>query len=683
MSRMKPLGFAAALALGLCATAAPKPPTTGVPFNGKTTYAVVKDGKALDLGAFTLSAWVKLRQTKTPQVFVTRGEAGQLFTLYLYKGGVRMLVEFGPGAYTHATVPIPPADTWVHFAGTYDGKAIKNYVNGTLKATKAIAGRIPKSEAPLYIGALVPGERVLDGWIDDVRVWKRSLAGAEVAAVAEGKPVADGLLGCWARDSLAGERWGNAAGTALAATYKANPKVKPRLRPTGRRPDFTAPPQLLNTKADGYRGIWYSNQRQNDEYVYKYSGGLGTYCGKHYPFAIYAKAVNKTFFCYGGTDKARRTLLHMVSCYDHATGTVPRPTILLDKKTTDAHDNPVISMDDKGYIWIFSSSHGTGRPSYICVSKKPYDVSEFDWVLTTNFSYTQPWHIPGQGFLFLHTLYGGGRRLHQMSSPDGRTWTKPQLLAAIASGHYQVSGRHRNKVGTAFNFHPAGKGLNWRANVYYMETDDFGKTWRAAHGQKLDLPLTKIENPALVYESLSKKRNCYMKGVAFDSNGHPVILFLTSGGWQSGPVNDPRTWTTARWTGSRWDIRPAVKSDNNYDTGSLTIERDDLWRIIGPTQTGPQPYNTGGEVAMWTSSDQGKTWKMVRQLTRDSKYNHTYCRSTVNAHPGFYAFWADGHGRKPSESRLYFCDKTGDHVWMLPPEMAGDTARPTPVGGHQ
>ncbi|MHC4641705.1 MAG: BNR-4 repeat-containing protein, partial [Planctomycetota bacterium] len=127
----------------------------------------------------------------------------------------------------------------------------------------------------------------------------------------------------------------------------------------------------INAKDDGYRGIWYMNQPSGDEYVYKYSGGLGTYCAKHKPFAVYCDKVNKTFFCYGGTTKdSNRKLLHMVSYYDHKTGKVPRPTILLDKRTGDAHDNPVISVDDKGHIWIFSTSHGTSRPSYIHKSKR-------------------------------------------------------------------------------------------------------------------------------------------------------------------------------------------------------------------------------------------------------------------------------------------------------------------------
>src|SRR5210317_688702 len=140
----------------------------------------------------------------------------------------------------------------------------------------------------------------------------------------------------------------------------------------------------INTKDEGYRGIWYMNQPSGDEYVYKYSGGLGTYCAKHKPFAVYCPKVNKTFFCYGGTTRdSDNKLIHMVSYYDHTTSMVPRPTILLDKKTDDAHDNPVISVDGRGYIWIFSTSHGTSRPSFVHRSVRPYDVSMFALVRAT------------------------------------------------------------------------------------------------------------------------------------------------------------------------------------------------------------------------------------------------------------------------------------------------------------
>ncbi len=462
---------------------------------------------------------------------------------------------------------------------------------------------------------------------------------------------------------------------------------------TGTTPPAKAgEPVALNIKADGYRGIWYMNQPSNDEYVYKYSGGLGTYCAKHKPFAVYCSQVHKTFFCYGGTKKnTARQLLHMVSYFDHATRTVPRPTILLDKKTNDAHDNPVISVDGEGHLWIFSTSHGTARPSYIHRSIRPYDIDQFEMVPATrlsgpqqepitNFSYLQAWHEPRRGFVSFFTRYGdpAKRTICFMSSPDGVRWSRWQRLATIDEGHYQVSGMGASKSGSMFNYHPAGKGLNWRTNLYYLETTDNGATWQTADGQQLLLPLTEVRNDALVFDYQAAGLNVYLKDIRFDENDHPVLLYITSKGYQSGPKNDPRTWTVARWDGSRWLMSPVTTSDNNYDMGELWMFAADDWRIIGPTESGPQPFNPGGEIAMWTSRNRGETWSKTRQLTKNSVRNHTYVRRVLNANPDFIAFWADGHGRQPSESRLYFCDRRGN-VFQLPWAMTSERAAPIAV----
>src|SRR5687768_18604893 len=86
--------------------------------------------------------------------------------------------------------------------------------------------------------------------------------------------------------------------------------------------------QDATRRADGYRGVWYMNQPQKDEYRYKYSGGLGTYPQQHVPIAVYSPQANKTFFTFGGRDDATgKRLLNMVSFYDHATGTVPQPVV--------------------------------------------------------------------------------------------------------------------------------------------------------------------------------------------------------------------------------------------------------------------------------------------------------------------------------------------------------------------
>jgi hypothetical protein len=431
---------------------------------------------------------------------------------------------------------------------------------------------------------------------------------------------------------------------------------------------------------DGYRGIWYYNQPSKDQYVYKYSGGFATYPQQMSPMAIYSAKAAKTFFVYGGTVTGKQELLNMVSYFDHKTGKFPRPVILANKHTGDAHDNAVLSIDDAGFLWVFSNAHGTAREAYIWRGDKPYSIDGFTRMRTTNFSYGHPRYIPGQGFLFLQTLYQAGKRnLFWTTSADGKEWTDPAPLARMDMGHYQIVAQRGNRVASVFNYHPTPLGLNARTNLYYIETSDMGKSWKTVDGAALATPLTDIQSPALVHDYGKEKRLVYLKTVDFDAAGNPVILFLTSAGFESGPKNGPRQWKTARWTGKTWEIRDFTTSDHNYDFGSLYIEADGTWRIIAPTAPGPQPYTTGGDMVMWTSRDQGRKWTAVKQLTHARQFNHTYARKPVNARPEFYSIWADGDTLKPSESSLYFTDKGGRGVWRLPAHMKGEFALPEMV----
>ena len=109
--------------------------------------------------------------------------------------------------------------------------------------------------------------------------------------------------------------------------------------------------------------------------------------------------------------------------------------------------------------------------------------------------------------------------------------------------------------------------------------------------------------------------------------------------------------------------------------GSLYIEKD-RWQIIGPTEPGPQRYGTGGEMAIWTSDDEGTTWKRSVQLTSGSIRNHSYSRRPQHANEAFYSFWADGNADKFSESKLYFCNKDGTKLYLLPYDMKNDFEKP-------
>jgi putative BNR repeat neuraminidase len=433
-------------------------------------------------------------------------------------------------------------------------------------------------------------------------------------------------------------------------------------------------------RADGYRGIWYYNQPTHDKYVYKYSGGFATYPQQQGPIAIYSAAVQKTFFCYGGTVPGKQELLHMVSYYDHRTGQVPRPVILVNKKTDDAHDNPVMAIDDAGHIWIFSNAHGTSRPSFIWRSVKPYEIDSFELIKTTNFSYGNIHYVPGKGFLFLHTLYRDkGRSLFWSTSPDGTTWSESSLLSRIDMGHYEITARIKDRVVTAFNYHPSPLGLNARTNLYYLETSDMGKTWKTIEQKVVSPPLHDVHNAALVHDFQKEGKLVYLKNIDFDAAGHPVILLLTSKSYESGPAGGVRQWKTVRWTGDHWEFRDFTTSDHNYDYGNLAVEPDGTWRVIAATAPGPQPDTTGGDIVLWTSKDQGQSWKKVKQLTHAKQLNHTYPKRPVNAQTDFYTFWADGDTLKPSESSLYFTDRQGSAVWRLPTKMTSDFAKPEKV----
>jgi hypothetical protein len=441
---------------------------------------------------------------------------------------------------------------------------------------------------------------------------------------------------------------------------------------------------LNNQKVDGYKGIWFT-LGQFSEYGDKYSGGLGTYTAKHRPLAIYSPKVKKTFFVYGGTrSQDEKHLLCMISYYDHRKKLVPKPTVVYDKLgVDDPHDDPSLAIDSEGYLWVFVSGRGRSRPGFKYKSDRPYDISAFSQITEEEMTYPQPVWDENLGFFHFFTKYTGVRELYFETSEDGITWTEDKKLAGIIeegatkSGHYQVSGKNDEVICTFFNRHPDGN-VDRRTDLYYAQTTDFGKTWTTVDGKLLQLPLTTVDCGARLIDYAAEGKNVYMKDLAFDKDGYPICLYVTSGGHQPGPANDPREWRVTYYDGESWQTTVVCQSDHNYDMGSLGI-KGNRWRVYGPTQQGPQVYQTGGEVAIWQSGNAGQTWKLKRQITHNSKNNHTYVRIPVDAHRDFYTFWADGDPTGFSKSFLYFSNANGKRVYRLPYGMEEDLLQPTRV----
>ncbi|MBD0349895.1 MAG: BNR-4 repeat-containing protein [Flavisolibacter sp.] len=431
-----------------------------------------------------------------------------------------------------------------------------------------------------------------------------------------------------------------------------------------------------NSRVDGYKGIWFT-LGQSSEYGDKYSGGLGTYTSSHVPIAIYASQVDKTFFVYGGTTKKEeKHLMIMLSYYDHKKGVVPKPVVVYDKAgVDDPHDNAALSIDGKGYLWVFVSGRNTVRTGLTFKSRKPYEIDDFEKIKEGEMTYPQPWWT-GEGFLYLFTKYTNGSELYWTTSGDGRSWEPEQKLAGMG-GHYQVSNWRNGKLVTVFNYHPGGN-VDKRTNLYLLQTTDKGKTWTTVEGRPLATPLSDKHCDALIKDFEQEGKLVYLNDVNFDQKGNPVILAVISKDYKPGPQGNPREWTVIRWKYGKWNFHKVCTSTHNYDMGSLYIEKNH-WQIIGPTEPGPQYWGTGGEMALWESNDEGKTWEKRRLLTSNSIRNHSYARRPLFAHPDFYSFWTDGNADQFSESRLYFCNKEGTKVWMLPYTMKSDFEKPIPL----
>ncbi len=152
------------------------------------------DAAALDVDRFTLAAWVRY----TPNVHDDRWEILEKAGAYWMniRTDTRRL-RFGGffGGCTGSnrwffldSNKALPANTWVHVAGTYDGKALRIYVNGALNATMSVTGTTCANSEPLGVGAknrTATGvvEAYFDGRIDDLRVYSRALTAAEVKTV--------------------------------------------------------------------------------------------------------------------------------------------------------------------------------------------------------------------------------------------------------------------------------------------------------------------------------------------------------------------------------------------------------------------------------------------------------------------------------------------------------------------
>ena len=171
-------------------------------FNGTNQYVDVTNLPDLNT-RITVACWAR---SDTPDWNV----AGSLvsrrpqFVLHPWANSRRIsfTIFHSGGTQTHcevdlATIPGFTITEWHHYAGSYDVESgeVRLYVDGYLRATTQISPQLlDSSTGPLYVGRDVGFSRYFGGGIDEVFVYDRLLAPAEIIALTAGfDDDADGL----------------------------------------------------------------------------------------------------------------------------------------------------------------------------------------------------------------------------------------------------------------------------------------------------------------------------------------------------------------------------------------------------------------------------------------------------------------------------------------------------------
>ena len=155
-------------------------------FNGMNALVTVPDSASLDLTTgMTLEAWVDpstLTSSWRTVVFKER-PGGMLYALYANNGSANRPVGqvfLGNAEQDAPGTSSVPLNAWTHLAATYDGSALRLYVNGALVTTFAVSGSLATTTNPLRIGGNTIWGEYFNGLIDDVRIYNRALTAAEI-----------------------------------------------------------------------------------------------------------------------------------------------------------------------------------------------------------------------------------------------------------------------------------------------------------------------------------------------------------------------------------------------------------------------------------------------------------------------------------------------------------------------
>ena len=178
---------------------------SGLLFDGRNDYALVRNFRNLPETRITVAAWIKVYKHKSFSRILSHEWIGWGWNLYTDGTGI---VRFGIGQDNKdfAAGRIIFRDKWHYVVGRYDGEYLQVFVDGKSGARTTLPNATIDNSGFVSIGGAEYDPFI--GEMDDVRIYNISLSDEEITKSMTTPPTGDeeGLVAYWKMDEAKGQK---------------------------------------------------------------------------------------------------------------------------------------------------------------------------------------------------------------------------------------------------------------------------------------------------------------------------------------------------------------------------------------------------------------------------------------------------------------------------------------------